>query len=162
MLIVHNFIWWLDKSGGKGSSLDFKTFRCSTPLSVGSHERKSRFILDRCGNLKGRQASHEWLSRRLGWHMKKNGSFDPPPPPPPQLRGGHPMQPMHSFLCVIPDKQGTRNWSIAGNVIISLVLSELPGSRVLFVFTLDRVTIINMMSWLGLAYMWEIDRKVDR
>ena len=37
------FYWWLDKSGGKGSSLDFKTFRCSTPSSVGSHERKSRF-----------------------------------------------------------------------------------------------------------------------
>ena len=36
------FYWWLDKSGGKGSSLDFKTFRCSTPSSVGSHERKSR------------------------------------------------------------------------------------------------------------------------
>ena len=34
------FYWWLDKSGGKGSSLDFKTFRCSTPSSVGSHERK--------------------------------------------------------------------------------------------------------------------------
>ena len=39
------FYWWLDKSGGKGSSLDFKTFRCSTPSSVGSHERKSRFNL---------------------------------------------------------------------------------------------------------------------
>ena len=39
------FYWWLDKSGGKGSSLDFKTFRCSTPSSVGSHERKSRFEL---------------------------------------------------------------------------------------------------------------------
>ena len=38
------FYWWLDKSGGKGSSLDFKTFRCSTPSSVGSHERKSRFV----------------------------------------------------------------------------------------------------------------------
>ena len=37
------FYWWLDKSGGKGSSLDFKTFRCSTPSSVGSHERKSRY-----------------------------------------------------------------------------------------------------------------------
>ena len=37
------FYWWLDKSVGKGSSLDFKTFRCSTPSSVGSHERKSRF-----------------------------------------------------------------------------------------------------------------------
>ena len=38
------FYWWLDKSGGKGSSLDFKTFRCSTPSSVGSHERKSRLV----------------------------------------------------------------------------------------------------------------------
>ena len=37
------FYWWLDKSGGKGSSLDFKTFRCSTPSSVGSHERKTYF-----------------------------------------------------------------------------------------------------------------------
>ena len=33
------YYWWLDKSGSKGSSLDFKTFRCSTPSSVGSHER---------------------------------------------------------------------------------------------------------------------------
>ena len=38
------FYWWLDKSGGKGSSLDFKTFRCSTPSSVGSHERKSNYF----------------------------------------------------------------------------------------------------------------------
>ena len=32
------FYWWLDKSGGKGSRMDFKTFRCSTPSSFGSHE----------------------------------------------------------------------------------------------------------------------------
>ena len=35
------FYWWLDKSGGKGSSW---TFWCSTPSSFGSHERKSSYF----------------------------------------------------------------------------------------------------------------------